>query len=1161
MRINLFTPALMGQPLIRMTRLKSITLALLFAVTLLAPMSASAGGSAKETARDYTITDISIGNASVTALQWEQPDGTMKDFYRRSTTLPIQVTFKQVGNTITPYNAVASIQIWHPVGVMLDEWNYNISLNAGATVMKEVVWTAPAAHSILSESGELSGGYIVRGAVDAGVLEEDTTNDIVDEEVPISIYYDIMDTGACGDNDGDSQQDCAGATYGTPTFVAAGYEAGTDQPDGTGPWQHDTSSGLTGTKHWRHSVPGQDYVSNGNDHLHWGWFVPIGQSCEDPGHGLGYGSSSNDVTSYTGQFCKVSISGGSYISMQLATSAWGGLGANDEVSIEARSAGMVISQLNLTEQGLSGVTDDWKRVVWDLGANTSTQVFSLSYHFTSDNSGATAGIHVDEFALFGVEKVQEYTVTVNCNNPETGYLVIPNDPLPPSLYCTLTNNGYREVSLSILSGINNDTWMNFHSPIRIDSNNLNDHDYSVPLNPLSYNETTEFWVNLSIPPGADIESLEWNVSVRDGMTGDPQFNLTIPLSVGPSYSLGIFYSGPSPAAVIAPGDSDMAKFTITNTGNQMAYWNLNAFFNRSSWTNQHYRFLDAEINGSELTFVQLQKGESSDFWAEFTTPDGLEPGLTEVTIHVQGQSPATAQVTRKVILEVPQVHSLELTASETEITAAADGNTRTVEVELTNNGNAPEIFDLELLSDWRLAASVGQPQTEEIGAFGDSSTVLVVMPMPYGIRPDTYFLTLTATSQVNPSFSKVVQIELIVTETYLLSVEDVDMSGQTFQGGQDPKTISFEVTNNGNGYDQFYIELGTPEGMNAEIIPNQQYDPNSPPSVAKDASVNVTIQYSFETGTNGLLDLVVTVKSAESGNTSTASGSATFQVGSQGWIDLTPGVMVTLDEDGWVLANLTVHNRHPANSQFVTIDVEPGDERQYASVRVISEDASFVLNPDDKRVVSIKFTLTETQYLNLPEDEMTFNVTIVATGDDDVSQTTVQVQVLRDSSAGDADAQSEGGMSIGDIVMFIVGGLIIAGLLFALVKVVASTSREEDEILSLAGYQRQLEETYGSIPTAPDLAPASAPLPVTDTVANSAYGGAADLFEQQVTPAPAAPSAPAPPATAAPAAPAPPADALPAGAAPLPPGGLPDGWTMEQWQHYGEQYREQHGLD
>ena len=34
---------------------------------------------------------------------------------------------------------------------------------------------------------------------------------------------------------------------------------------------------------------------------------------------------------------------------------------------------------------------------------------------------------------------------------------------------------------------------------------------------------------------------------------------------------------------------------------------------------------------------------------------------------------------------------------------------------------------------------------------------------------------------------------------------------------------------------------------------------------------------------------------------------------------------------------------------------------------------------------------------------------------------------------------------------------------------------------------------------------------------------------------------------------------LPSGP-PLPPGGLPDGWTMDQWIHYGEQYLQRMGL-
>ncbi|MDC0055654.1 hypothetical protein OAJ94_01225 [Deltaproteobacteria bacterium] len=57
-------------------------------------------------------------------------------------------------------------------------------------------------------------------------------------------------------------------------------------------------------------------------------------------------------------------------------------------------------------------------------------------------------------------------------------------------------------------------------------------------------------------------------------------------------------------------------------------------------------------------------------------------------------------------------------------------------------------------------------------------------------------------------------------------------------------------------------------------------------------------------------------------------------------------------------------------------------------------------------------------------------------------------------------------------------------------------------------------------------------LPATDTVANSSFGGAQELFA-------------APPPQAGP---------------PIPAAGLPVGWSMEQWQHYGAQYLQENGL-
>jgi hypothetical protein len=80
-----------------------------------------------------------------------------------------------------------------------------------------------------------------------------------------------------------------------------------------------------------------------------------------------------------------------------------------------------------------------------------------------------------------------------------------------------------------------------------------------------------------------------------------------------------------------------------------------------------------------------------------------------------------------------------------------------------------------------------------------------------------------------------------------------------------------------------------------------------------------------------------------------------------------------------------------------------------------------------------------------------------------------------------------------------------------------------------------------------------ATLPVHDAVANSMYGGAQEIFQQPVAQAVAPVAYQQPVAQPVAPIPAPPAVAGP----PLPPGGLPAGWSMEQWAYYGQQYLDQ----
>ena len=69
-----------------MKRLKSLVLTLLLFATLVAPLSASVGAAGPKANVDFTIEDITIGNAAVVALQWDQADGSTIDYFLNSQT-------------------------------------------------------------------------------------------------------------------------------------------------------------------------------------------------------------------------------------------------------------------------------------------------------------------------------------------------------------------------------------------------------------------------------------------------------------------------------------------------------------------------------------------------------------------------------------------------------------------------------------------------------------------------------------------------------------------------------------------------------------------------------------------------------------------------------------------------------------------------------------------------------------------------------------------------------------------------------------------------------------------------------------------------------------------------------------------------------------------
>ena len=118
------------------------------------------------------------------------------------------------------------------------------------------------------------------------------------------------------------------------------------------------------------------------------------------------------------------------------------------------------------------------------------------------------------------------------------------------------------------------------------------------------------------------------------------------------------------------------------------------------------------------------------------------------------------------------------------------------------------------------------------------------------------------------------------------------------------------------------------------------------------------------------------------------------------------------------------------------------------------------------------------------------------------------------ASGQTTDDSSESGLDL--TVVLIVIGVVIVALLAGLMFMRGGNGGNEVQVVDWANQ-----------------------LPANDAVANSMYGGAQEIFQQPV-------AAPAPAVV----------QQVPPGAPPLPEGGLPAGWTMEQWAYYGHQYQQ-----
>ena len=747
--------------------------------------------------------------------------------------------------------------------------------------------------------------------------------------------------------------------------------------------------------------------------------------------------------------------------------------------------------------------------------------YTFSMLFTSDSSVASEGFHIDDFVHFGVSRVTDYTVDMQCDNPLNGYTVAPNQMA--TLYCTLTNNGYSPATIRVETNVTNDSWMVPYPIIRMDIEGSNNHGTNVIMPPLGAGKTIEFWANLTVPAGADVQQQDWNLWLTDASSAQlgEKARLGMDLAVSQQFSVALTSTVPLVAATIGPDDNGLVNFRLQNTGNRDAAFNLATTFSENTgWVG----LIQNETGVVLPNPITLYKGQRVDLVLNISSPELANPGTVSFNLRATCPSCSTALFGTDVLvrnIEVPVLREVDIVAEENTYTGAANGISKSLYLNLYNLGNDDEQYNLSIgQSNWRLQASLPSDQSPILDAWDGESTVVVQLPMPIGRSPGYYSVTVTATSVSDESVSDSVELIVEILETAAVFVSDEE-TGQSYIPGDLPQTMSFEVRNDGNNPDSFTMSLNAPSGMIATFT---NLNNGNTPEIDIGASYNVSVEFSFIDGTEGTLTLQVTATSVAD-NSSSATGEASYIVGSQNWLDVLAIQPRDVSEEGEYDVKVRIVNRY-TTGQRVVMDLDSSETNSWFRTSIARLDKDFVLTTGEQKEITITVDVTETTLKNLNDESLTVNLTVWARSEtvSDAANQVLEVTLIRMDSDVDA-AADEAGLQLDVIAMWGVFILVLVGGVVVLLSIL-NTEEEEDEYANWGedGYEDSLSATYGAVAAAPSI-PSSMP-----------------------TPDSAPPAAPAPVAAE---------PTVESEGPPLPAGGLPAGWTMEQWKHYGQQWLEQ----
>ena len=146
--------------------------------------------------------------------------------------------------------------------------------------------------------------------------------------------------------------------------------------------------------------------------------------------------------------------------------------------------------------------------------------------------------------------------------------------------------------------------------IRMDIEGSSNHGTNVIIPPLGAGKTIEMWANLTVPAGADVQQQNWNLWLTDASSAQlgEKARLGMDLAVSEQFSVALSSTVPLVASTIAPNDYGLVEFSLQNTGNKDAAFNLATTFSETTGWMGIIQNETGVIQQNPITLYKGQRG-------------------------------------------------------------------------------------------------------------------------------------------------------------------------------------------------------------------------------------------------------------------------------------------------------------------------------------------------------------------------------------------------------------------------------------------------------------------------------------------------------------------------------------------------------------------------